>query len=49
MGKLDGLALTRSERVIVVALSYAWCTPLFFWFGERLWHYLRALRQRVRD
>ena len=44
MASLDGLALTRSERVIVVALSYAWCTPLFFWVGERLWQYLRTLR-----
>lgn len=44
MGTLEGLALTRSERVIVVALSYAWCTPLFFWFGERMLHYLRALQ-----
>ena len=42
---LQGLALSRSERVIVLGLSYAWCTPLFFWFGERLWHYLRVLRR----
>lgn len=41
---LRGLALTRSERVIVIGLSYAWCTPMFYWFGERLWHYLRLLR-----
>lgn len=41
---LHGLALSRSERVIVLGLSYAWCTPLFFWAGERVWHYLRVLR-----
>lgn len=41
---LQGLALSRSERIIVVALSYVWCTPLFVWFGGRLWHYLKALR-----
>lgn len=42
---LQGLALSRSERIIVVALSYVWCTPLFVWFGGRLWHYLKQLRQ----
>ncbi|GAB7349478.1 hypothetical protein MBLNU459_g0190t1 [Dothideomycetes sp. NU459] len=26
---LHGLALSRSERIVVVALSYVWCTPLF--------------------
>jgi len=54
MGDLNGLALTRSERVLVIGLSYAWSTPLIFWFGERILHYLRAWRgttgvQRPRD
>lgn len=43
---LQGLALSRSERVIILGLSYAWCTPLFFWFGGRLWHYVTALLRR---
>ena len=42
MGDLDGLALTRNERVIVIALSYAWCTPLLYWCGERVFQHARA-------
>lgn len=41
MGLLDGLALTRSERVIIIGLSYAWCTPLLLWFGRQCLNSLR--------
>ena len=50
MSDLNGLALTRSERILVVALSYAWCTPLLYWFGERIFHYFGIFtRPRGRD
>lgn len=40
---LTGLALSRSERILVVALSYTWCLPLFLSFGQRIWLHLRHL------
>lgn len=39
---LQGLALTRSERIIVVALSYLFCAPLIYANGKRLLTYLLA-------
>jgi hypothetical protein len=38
---LYGLALSRSERILVVALSYTWCLPLFLSFGQRFWNWAR--------
>jgi hypothetical protein len=39
---LYGLALSRSERILVVALSYTWCLPLFLSFGYRFWNWARS-------
>lgn len=41
---LYGLALSRSERILVVALSYTWCLPLFVSFGQRFWNWARRSR-----
>ena len=38
--KLSGLVLTKSERIIVVALSYLFCAPLIYANGRRLLTYL---------
>jgi len=47
MSDLTGLKLTRSERFIVVALSYIFCAPLFYKNGKKLWQYLRGLSQEA--
>ena len=48
MSDLTGLKLTRSERIIVVALSYLFCAPLFYKKGKKLLHYLTQLSQEAR-
>ena len=45
---LTGLALTRSERIIVITLSYIFCAPLFYANGKRLWSYLRSTSEEAR-
>jgi hypothetical protein len=48
-----GLALTRSERIIVVALSYIYTAPTLWGYGKRLLHYLYSTtaeaRRQVRE
>lgn len=39
MSNLKGLELTKSERIIVVALSYLFCAPLIYANGKRLLAY----------
>lgn len=41
---LQGLILTRSERIIVVALSYLFCAPLIYHNGKLLLAYIGARR-----
>ncbi|TKA72779.1 hypothetical protein B0A49_03532 [Cryomyces minteri] len=38
---LDGLALTRRERLLLVALSYAWVSPVIFTSVRRFYHRIR--------
>lgn len=45
---LQGLALSRSERILVVALSYTWCFPLFLSFGQRFWNWARSRQTNPR-
>lgn len=49
MSDLNGLKLTRSERIIVVALSYIFCAPLIYGNGKRIIHYLRGLSSEARS
>lgn len=43
-----GLALTRSERIIVVALSYLFTAPLIYANGKKLLNYLRQTAAEAR-
>lgn len=43
MSDLHGLRLTRSERIIVVALSYIFCAPLLYKNGKKLVKYCQEL------
>lgn len=45
---LTGLALTRSERIIVVALSYLYVAPLLFAHGKTLVNFLRGTSAEAR-
>lgn len=42
---LTGLALTRSERIVVVALSYLYITPGLFQKAIRLYRYFYLKHQ----
>jgi len=44
---LTGLALTRSERFIVVALSYLYVAPLIFARGKSILAFLRGTSQEA--
>lgn len=46
--ELRGLQLTRSERIIVVALSYLFCAPLIYVNGRRLINYFLTTSQEAR-
>jgi hypothetical protein len=39
---LTGLVLTRSERILVVALSYLYVAPLIFNRGKKILNFLRG-------
>lgn len=45
---LTGLVLTRSERTLVVALSYLYVAPLIFAYGKRILTFLRGTSQEAR-
>lgn len=45
---LDGLRLTKSERLIVVTLSYLFCAPVIWSTGRKLSRYLFATWQESR-
>lgn len=45
---LDGLRLTKSERLIVVTLSYLFCAPLIWTTGRKLFQYLFITSQEAR-
>jgi len=45
---LAGLALTRSERIIVIALSYIYVAPVIFKNGRKLFGYLAFIWQETR-
>ena len=51
--ELRGLLLTRSERIIVIALSYLFCAPLIYANGRKLLSYLLSTsaeaRRQVRE
>lgn len=44
---LTGLALTRSERILVVALSYLYVAPIIFARGKRILAFLRGTSQEA--
>lgn len=44
---LTGLALTRSERILVVALSYLYVAPLIFARGKKILSFLRGTSQEA--
>lgn len=44
---LTGLALTRSERILVVALSYLYVAPVIFARGKRILAFLRGTSQEA--
>ena len=50
---LQGLVLTKSERIIVVALSYLFCAPLIYSNGKKILAYLlitsAEARRQVRE
>jgi len=46
--RLLGLQLTRSERIIVVTLSYLFAAPLIFKNGKALIEYLAAIATEAR-
>lgn len=48
MSRLHGLRLTPSERILVVALSYVFCAPLFYANGRKLLQYLSTLAAEAR-
>ena len=45
---LTGLALTRSERLIVVALSYLYVAPLLFNQAKRFFTFIRGTSAEAR-
>lgn len=45
---LDGLVLTKSERIVVFALSYLFCAPLIYANGRKLFHYLSSTPSEAR-
>jgi hypothetical protein len=48
---LTGLAITRSERILVVALSWLFTAPLVFAYGKRIFVAIRGTpveRERLR-
>jgi hypothetical protein len=49
MSNLAGLQLTKAERIIVIALSYLYCAPLFYYYSKRLQQYLSNVSTRVRE
>lgn len=53
MRDLGGLRLTKSERILVIALSYAFCLPTLYRHGKNLAINLASLleeaRTQVRD
>lgn len=53
MSDLTGLKLTRSERLLVVSLSYLFTAPLVYSNGKKLCGYLNALwaeaRRQIRE
>lgn len=44
---LTGLALTRCERILVVALSYLYVAPIIFARGKRILAFLRGTSQEA--
>ena len=48
MSDLRGLQLTKSERIIVVALSYVFCAPLFWANGKKLVRFISQLSAEAR-
>lgn len=45
---LTGLVLTRSERILVVALSYLYVAPLIYTRCKRILNFLRGTSQEAR-
>lgn len=45
---LNGLVLTKSERLVVVALSYLFCAPLIYANGKRLLSYILSTSAQAR-
>lgn len=48
MSELTGLRLTRSERILVIALSYLFCAPLIYKNGKHLLIYIASLSAEAR-
>lgn len=46
---LRGLALHKSERIIVVALAYIFCAPVIWANTRRLFSYLLATSNNARE
>ena len=51
--ELRGLVLTKSERIVVVALSYLFCAPLIYANGRKLLAYFLTTssdaRRQIRE
>lgn len=49
MSDLDGLRLTRNERIVVVILSYIFCAPVIYKNGKALLQYVHQLSAEARE
>lgn len=47
--RLAGLSLTRSERIIVIALSYIFCAPVLYKNVKKLYNIVKQARRNVHD
>jgi len=46
--RLTGLALTRSERIIVIALSYIFSAPVLYRHIKRIYNYAKQISDEAR-
>lgn len=46
--RLTGLALTRTERIIVIALSYIFCAPVLYKNVKKLYGYVKQTSEEAR-
>ena len=46
--RLTGLALTRTERIVVITLSYIFCAPVLYKNVKKLYAYVKQVRGEAR-